>query len=118
MWRLPGTAHSARSSVFRISRTVTGSCAASSDRSSSIEIAGGDATVVMADGAFMRLSSEDEDVARLGTAASEVRRRAESGLLPLEIGLRDPTGLRAAPSYEDGNAFVPCFRHQLAQRRH
>ena len=61
--------------------------------------------------------SEDQHVARFGAAAGKVRWSGEGGVLTFEIGWRDPTGLRAAPSDEDSDAFLPDLRHQLPQRR-
>ena len=63
------------------------------------------------------VSSKDEDVARFRAPTGEVGRCGEGGVLAIEIGLRDPTGLRATPSDEDVDALVLDLRHQLLQRR-
>ena len=58
--------------------------------------------------------SEDQYVARLGTATGEIRWRGEGSVLAFEIGLRDPTGLRAAPSDEDLDSLLLNLRHQIS----
>ena len=55
--------------------------------------------------------SEDQHVARFGAATGEIGRRGEGGVLAIEIGLRDPTGLRATPSDEDRYTLLLNLRH-------
>src|SRR5918995_6280111 len=116
MWRLPGMAHSARSAALRMSRTVTGWGSASIARSSSTSMVGLGSWRVTGC-LLLRVSSKDQHVGRFSTATGEVGWRGEGGVLPLQIGLRDPTGLRAAPSDEDVDTFLLNLRHQLPQRR-
>src|SRR3954452_7077600 len=108
-------AHSARSSALRTSSTVTGWRSASIVRSSSTSIVGLESWRVTGC-LLLRVSSKDQDVARLGAATGEVGWRGEGGVLAFEIGLRPPTGLRAAASDEDVDALLLELRHQLPQR--
>src|SRR5215204_1920633 len=62
------------------------------------------------------VASEHQHVACFGAAPGEVGWRGEGGVLALEIGWRDPTGLRATPSDEDRDALLLNLRHQLPQR--
>src|ERR671917_2176388 len=101
MWRLPGIDHSARSSALRMSSTVTGWRSASIPRNSSTSMVGLGSWRVTGCLLLLLGSSKDQHVGRLGAATGEVGRRGEGGILAFEIGLRDPTGLRAAPSDED-----------------
>src|SRR5688572_15890191 len=117
MWRLPGIAHSARSSALRMSKTVTGRRSASIARNSSTSMVVLRSWRVTGCLLLLFVPSKGQHVGRLGAATGEVGWCGEGGILPLEIGLRDPTGLRAAPSDEDVDALVLDFRHQLPQRR-
>src|SRR5215217_2498579 len=113
---LPGIDHSARSSVLRMSRAVTDWCSSSIARSSSTSIVSRD-TWRFTGGQLVLLGpSKDQYVGRLGAATGEVGRGGEGGVLAFEIGLRDPTGLRAAPSDEDRDALLLNLCHQLPQR--
>src|SRR5215216_4376658 len=103
---LSGIAHSARSSALRMSSTVTGWRSASIARSSSTSMVGPGSWRVTECLLLLRFLSKDQDVARLGAATGEVGRCSERGVLAFEIGLRDPTGLRATPSDEDVDALV------------
>src|SRR5215213_4514484 len=114
---LPGIDHSARSSTLRMSRTVTGRCSASIARSSSTSMVGRDSWRVTGGRLLLLVSSKDQDVGRLGAATRQLGWRREGGVLAFEIGLRDPTGLRAAPSDEDRDALLLDLAHQLPQGR-
>src|SRR5215218_3787817 len=114
---LSGIAHSARSSALRMSNTVTGWRSASIARSSSTSMVGLGTWCVMVFPLLPSGPSKDQDVGRLGTATGEVGRGGEGGVLAFEIGLRDPTGLRATPSDEEVDALLLDLRHQLPQRR-
>src|SRR5215211_7095468 len=114
---LPGIAHSARSSALRMSNTVTGWRSASIARSSSTSMMGLGRWCVMVLPLLLLDPSKDQHVGRLGTATGEVGRRGEGGVFALEIGLQDPTGLRAAPSDKDRDTLLLNLCHQLPQRR-
>src|SRR5687767_8538160 len=116
MCMLPGIAHSARSSALRMSRTVTGRRSASIARSSSTSMLALRSWRVTGCLLLLLGPSKGQHVGRLGAATGEVGWRGEGGVLSLEIGLRDPTGLRAAPSDEDVDALLLDLRHQLPQR--
>ena len=62
-----------------------------------------------------RLRLEDEDVGCLGAAVRQVDRRAELGILALEIGFADPTGLSAAASDVDRDVVLDSRAHQVLE---
>jgi hypothetical protein len=65
---------------------------------------------------MVMLASKDQHVRGLCAAPSHFWWRGKAGVLALKIGRADPTGLRAATSYVNGEALGDRLRHQLTER--